>query len=178
MRSRSMRQSEDGEDLLLHLPLFVRPQPPVDETRVHFVVSIQWIITPRDQEHAVISAPPQSDQGKPAAGHGAVLLCSPESQVCLAWSFSRLSKRKKCVIVTKVRLSAQLSVAAADQKPEKTRVSGHLKYFLKRNAQNSVAPAFISDSRRALCCFRIKCTMWNFILSAPISRSKDAEVHQ
>lgn len=175
MRSRSVRQSEDGQDLLLHLSLLVRPQPPVDETRVHLVVSIQWIITPRDREHAVISAPPQSDQGKPAAGHDVVPLCSPESGVCLAWSFSRLSKSKMCVMVTKVRPSALLSVVATDQKRKRTRVSSHLKYFLKQNTQNSVGPAFISDSRSALCCLRIKCTMWNFILSATVSRSKDTD---
>lgn len=85
--------------------------------------------------------------------------------MCLAWSFSRLSKRKK-KIKKNVRNgnqspseSALLSVSAADQKAETTRVSSHLKYFLKRNAQKSVGPALISDSRGALCCFRIKCTM-------------------
>lgn len=95
--------------------------------------------------------------------------------MCLAWSFSRLSKCKIGVMVTytKVRPRARLSVVAADQKREKTRESSHLKYFLKRNVQNSVGSAFISDSRSARCCFRIKCTMRNFILSAPVSLSND-----
>lgn len=155
MRSRSVGQAEDGQDLFLHLPLLVRPQPPVDKPWVHFVVSIQWIITPRNQEHAVISAAPQSDQGKPAAGHGVAPPCSPESQVCLSWSCSCLSKCKIGVMVTNVRRSAWLSFTAADQKREKLCESSHLKYFLKRNVQNSVGPAFISDSRSALCFFRI-----------------------
>lgn len=74
-----------------------------------------------------------------------------------------------------------LFLTAADQKREKTRESSHLVYFLRRNAQNSVGPAFISDPRCALCCLGMKCTMWNFILCAPVSRSKCAtcyEVHQ
>ncbi|TNN84722.1 hypothetical protein EYF80_005137 [Liparis tanakae] len=33
MRSRSVGQAEDGQDLFLHLPLLVRPQPPVDKPR-------------------------------------------------------------------------------------------------------------------------------------------------
>lgn len=41
VRSGSVRQAQDGENFLLHLPLLVRPQPPVDETLVHFVVPIQ-----------------------------------------------------------------------------------------------------------------------------------------
>lgn len=38
VRPRTMRQPQDGEDLPLHLPALLAPQPPLDEAGAHFVV--------------------------------------------------------------------------------------------------------------------------------------------
>lgn len=35
---RPVRQAQDGQDLPLHLPALLAPEPPVDETRVHLVL--------------------------------------------------------------------------------------------------------------------------------------------
>lgn len=75
MRPRPVRQPQDGQDLLLHLPLLVRAQPPVNEARVSVEAAAptaaRRMVAPGDQDRALIDAPPQSEGGEPAAGHGA-----------------------------------------------------------------------------------------------------------
>ena len=155
MRSGSVRQPQDGQDLLLHLPLFMRPQPPMDETRVRFVVSIQRIIIPRDRERAVMSAPPQSDPGEQAAGHGVRLSSGVPAEPGAEYESLIRKKQNARITLTKVRLS----VPTTYQKQKKSRVSSHLEYSLKQNTPKSIGPTLISDPWSALCCFGIKCTM-------------------